>query len=113
MRQLENVNSEPKQVFEIILDDNSIVEFSLEYIDTSQSWLYSLSWNGVTVNNRRLVASPNILNAFKNFIPFGLAIIGVDALDPSNLEDFESERFSIFILNEEDLQFVDDKIDGA
>ncbi|MCK5611974.1 hypothetical protein KAR91_59440 [Candidatus Pacearchaeota archaeon] len=110
MRQITNITSESKQRFEIVLDDNSILELTLEYLDSQQGWVYSITRNNFTANQRKLVTGINILRTFKNYIPFGLTVSSTDDLDPAFLEDFENGRISLYVLNESDISFLDDNI---
>jgi len=110
MRKITNITDEPKQSFDLILDDNTVYKFALEYNDLVQSWTYSLENENFTVFGRKLVASPNILRQFKNIIPFGLFVESTDLLDPFNIKDFSTGRISIFILNETEVDELEDAL---
>ena len=110
MRQITDITSDAKQKYDIILDDNSVVELTLEYIDSKQGWIFSVTRNDFTVNQRNLVVSPNVLRQFRNYIPFGLAVFSTDKLEPAFIDDFTNDRISLYILNESDLDYLEDNI---
>jgi hypothetical protein len=110
MKEITNITSDAKQKFDIVLDDNSILELTIEFMDSQQGWKYSFTRNDFIVNDRRLVVGVNLLRTFKNIIPFGMAVSSVDNLDPSFIDDFTAERVKIFILNENDLAYLDSSI---
>lgn len=109
MREITGLTNDSKQRYEMVLDDNSIVELVLEYVDTNSSWLFSVSRNDFAVNQRNLVVGPNVLRQFKNYIPFGLLVESADLLDPAFIDDFEKNRISLYILDEGDVTFVEDE----
>lgn len=110
MNQITALTDDPRQSLTISLDDNSKVSFSLVFREQQQGWFYSLIYGEFSLNNRRLVTSPNILRQFKNIIPFGIFIDSTDNLDPAFLEDFSSGRILFYVLNSEDVLTVEEDI---
>lgn len=110
MRQITGLTADARQTIEIVLDDNSIVNLYLEYRDSIQGWIYNVSRNDFTANGRNLVTNVNVLRTFENYIPFGLAVVSTDNLDPAFLEDFETGRITLYILNESDINYTENNI---
>ena len=106
MKKIIGLNSEPKQSLSFILENNNIVEIKLEYRENTKSWYYFIKKDGFEVNNRKLVISPNNLNSFKNIAGFGLAVMSNDKLEPYFIDDFETDRIELFILEESELNEI-------
>lgn len=110
MKQITYFTDDPNQKLTVILDDGSRALLSLRYSTNQQGWFYTLSYNDFIVSNRRLVASPNLLRAFKNLIPFGIACVVTDGYEPVFLSDFITSRANIYVLNSDDVAVVEDTI---
>lgn len=103
MRQITSLTNDTKQLVNLVLDDASRVAFKINYIAAQQGWFYSVQYGDFKVLNRRLVNSPNILRAFRNIIPFGIACLVSDGFEPVYLDDFSSGRVTFFLLNSADV----------
>ena len=62
------------------------VNIFLEFRENQLGWFYSLTWDTFIINNDRIVVSNNLLDPFKNLIPFGIAIDGPDYVDPFSID---------------------------
>jgi hypothetical protein len=98
MRLIEGINDYAKQKISIALDDNTRVDLSLWYSETQKGWFYTFSYGNKTYGGRRIVNSPNMLRAFRNVLPFGLACSVSDGQEPVFLNDFSEERAKLYIL---------------
>lgn len=109
MRKVTNINSDSKQKFNFVLENGTIVTVQLNYVDNQGGWFYSLSYplTGFSLNNRRLINSPNMLRSFRRIIPFGLACIVSDGQEPIYQDDFINERCSIYFLNSTEILTVE------
>lgn len=107
MKIITSFTTDPFQKLALILDDGSKVDFSLQYITNQLGWYYSFTYGSFAVNNRRLVTSPNMIRAFRGFLPFGLAVTTTDGLEPIYIDDFISGRASFYLLNSEDVADVE------
>jgi hypothetical protein len=112
MIKLENLTDYPKQNFGIILETGEKINFSLEYEPVRKSWLYSVGYKDIIINNRNLIVSPNTLRQFRNILPFGVLVYSMDKLDPSFLTDFVNGRIEIYILNQSEIDYVESDIYG-
>jgi len=103
MKQITSLTNDANQILAVILDDGTKVSINLTYCPNQLGWFYSLTYGEFSVNNRRVVNSPNMLRQFRTFIPFGLACLVVDGYEPIYQSDFVDGRASLYILNAEDL----------
>ena len=110
MQQITSITNQPKQRFTLVLENNDKVDFLLYYLPRQQSWFYDFTYNNVTCNGSRVTLSPNALRQFKHIIPFGIAFLSNDNVEPFKLDDFSSGRVGMYILNKEDVQLVESEI---
>lgn len=103
MNQISLLTSEPKQELALIFPDGSRSKIKIWYSETQQGWFFNLDWGTFSLRGRRLVASPNVLRAFRDIIPFGLACFTKDGYEPIYRNDFSSGRASVYILDEDDI----------
>ncbi len=115
MRQITTISGQPNQNIVIILDDGTKANLTMNYFSGQRGWFYTLNYNSgqFIANNRRMVTSPNMLNAFQNIIPFGLAVTTTDGYEPIFINDFISGRASLFVLNQEDVAIIQTAIENA
>lgn len=115
MKQITTITDAPNQNIVVVLDDGSKVNLNLNYFSNQQGWFYSINYNNsqFIVNNRRLVTSPNMLSAFQNIIPFGLAVTTTDGYEPVFIDDFITKRASFYVLNQADVEAIQELISNA
>lgn len=63
-----------------------------------QSWFADIAFGTFTLNGFRLTRYPNVLQAYKNIIPFGLGVAVTDQFDPFMINDFVSGRVTLYLL---------------
>lgn len=115
MQQITTITDSPNQNTVIVLDDGTKINMTLNYFSNQQGWFYSLNYNNsqFILNNRRLVTSPNMLSAFQNIIPFGIAVTTTDGYEPIFIDDFLTARASFYVLNQADIEIVEAAIINA
>lgn len=103
------VTASPLQSQSVIIEDNTSFLMTVYFRPMQQGWyINQLVYGDFVLYGMQIVNSPNLLNQFKNMIPFGLACFSVDNRDPSLQEDFFSGASSLYLLNEEEVaQFSD------
>lgn len=82
MRLINSLTDEAKQKFSVAIDGYDSASIFIEFKPQQQGWFMTISWGDWQLSNQRISTSPNILRQFKNRIPFGIAISGVDGIDP-------------------------------
>lgn len=109
MQQIFSLTDDPRQSVSVILEDNTILDILLEFRANVRGWFISISHVDWECNNMRLCNSPNFLKKFKNIINFGLAVTSVDKNDPVFVSDFLNERITLFVLNSDEVQTVEEQ----
>jgi hypothetical protein len=110
MLEITTLTAAPKQRHQLVLDNNETVDFKLYYLSRQESWYYDFVYKDLTVNGSKVVLTPNSLRAFKRLIPFGLAFIADGNIEPFQIDDFESGRVKMYVLNESDVQEIEQEI---
>lgn len=111
MKQITAISDDVKQNMSIVLDDGTKLVINLEYISSQKGWFMSLVYGTtLTINNRRIVTSPNMLRAFRNVIPFGIGCTTADQGEPIYKDDFSSGRSSLYVLNSDDVAYVEETV---
>lgn len=107
MRQITTLNDSNKQQFRFSIDGYDAAEVYLEFKPQQQGWFMNLSWGDVfTLNQTRVVVSPNLLRQFVNVLPFGITIVGPDAIDPFAVDSWLN-GWEFYVLDQDDLEQVE------
>jgi hypothetical protein len=103
MFQIQQITSDPSQTFTLILTDGSSVKFTLYFSPIQYGWFASLTYGTFVLNGFRICNNPNMLNQFKNQIPFGLACFSTANREPSQAQDFSSGSSNLYILSADEV----------
>ena len=103
MNLITTISSEPKQGHQISLPDGDNFTFNLIYRQNVLGWFADIAFKEKHIKGIRLVNTSNLLNQFKNIMPFGILIYSRDKLDPIFLEDFSNKRTELYILNKNEI----------
>lgn len=107
MRQVDIITDEPWQVMILRLDNGQNLNFEIRYSYNQAGWFYNLKYGDVQINGRRVVNSINMLRAFRNVLPFGLACNITDKYEPVFIDDFKNGRATLYTLNEADVASIE------
>jgi hypothetical protein len=107
------VNLYPAQKQRLILPDGSSVTITLVFKPMQYGWfIKELTHLEFTLKGVRIVNSPNILQQFKNQIPFGIACYSRQNREPSLLEDFDSGNSTLYLMTEAEVEEFSSYIRG-
>ena len=112
MQAIANLSDEADQLTKVVLDDGSIVTFEFIYQPAIERWMMNIAHADLTVNGVNLCAGPNILRDWRNLIAFGLSCISTDGADPFYIEDFQSGRITLYVLNAAEVAAVETTVFG-
>ena len=88
----------------LVLPDGTSMDLTILYIPMQYGWfIQELVYGDFTLSNHRIVTSPNILHQYKNRIPFGLACITQDSLEPTQQNSFASGYATLYLMTEDDV----------
>lgn len=104
MFKINQVTSDTLQTHDLILSDGSLLSVTFYFVPQQLGWyIRELSYVGFKVQGLRITNNFNILHQFRNEIPFGLACISKKDKEPMQIEDFESENSTLYILTTDEV----------
>lgn len=109
MQTIQNISNDAKQKHTILLEkDSSRIVLELTYKPYQLGWFLDVAYEdlGFEVHNLRITTNTNILNQWRNKLPFGIICQCKDAQDPLLIEDFLVGRAQLSILSEEEVQEI-------
>ena len=112
MRTLSGLSSSPIQTFRNPLDDGSIVKFVISFRPSVAMWYMDIEYKTFIVKGLRIVNSLNMLCQYKNVIPFGVYINIPDKTEPFLINDFQSGRVIINVLNQTEVNELEEFYQG-
>lgn len=96
---IQRVTADPLQSQTLVLDDGTTFAIEMYYRQSQQGWFFnSIVYGDFEVQGIRITNNVNMLNQFRNLIPFGLACISTDNREPSLQEDFLSGASKLYVL---------------
>lgn len=100
------LNDRPKQTFKAVIDGYDTATITLEFKPEQFGWFMSIVWGTFELYNERVATSDNILRQFKNIIPFGILIEGVNAIDPLTIDSWLTDN-KFYMLDQADIEEVE------
>ncbi len=113
MKRIDNLTAARSQITRIPLPDGTLVTFTVNFNATTQRWMVDVLHEDFETRGVGIVVGPNILRAFRETIPFGLACTTTDGADPVLVDDFISGRATLFLLDSAEVGQVETTIMGA
>lgn len=106
MQIIDNISNDARQKHTILLaEDSSRIVLELTYKPDVIGWFLDVSYDTLnfSVKGIRVVTSSNLLNQWRNILPFGIICQCKDAQDPLLIEDFLVKRARISILSKDEV----------
>ncbi len=101
MLRIQQVTSNPLQRQTLLLPDGTSLTLTLYFRPQQLGWFVnSLVYGDFTLNGLRITNSPNMLNQWRNLLPFGFACFSTANREPSLQEDFSSGASKLYILTQ-------------
>ena len=109
MQTIDNISNEAKQKHTILLDkDSSRITLELTYKPSVMGWFLDVAYedNVFQTHGIRVTTNSNLLNQWRNILPFGIICQCADAQDPLLVDDFLVGRAKLSILSQEEIQNI-------
>jgi hypothetical protein len=115
MTKIDNLTSSADQTSTLILPDNTYARLRLRYRPRTQRWVADVSYpaRSFVAKGINLCCFPNVLRAWRELIPFGLAFMTSDFTDPFDINDFATGRVVAYLLDATDVAAVENTIIGG
>jgi len=107
MRFLNKITADASQKFFLTGNPGQRITMTLRFLPTQSQWLMDIEYNDFVARGIHVTSSPNMLRNYKNVIPFGMACVVADGLDPLYIDDFSEGRAAMYLLNASDVQTVE------
>lgn len=100
---IQQITSDPLQQMTLVLSDGTSLTMTVYFVPMQQGWfITNLTYGSFVLNGLRITVSPNMLNQFRNLIPFGLACYSNGNREPSLQQDFASGSCILYLLSQEE-----------
>lgn len=109
MQILDTISNDAKQKHTILLEkDNSSIVIRLVYKPTQIGWFMDVEYEtkNFAVYGLRVTTNLNILNQWRNILPFGIICYCEDNYEPLSIEDFLVGRAHLAVLSEEEVNKI-------
>ena len=112
MLKIDGITDDFRQSKQISLTDETTFTLRIEYSPLQIGWFVNeITYNytrparnyDFTVRSIRITKNLNLLQSYRNLIPFGLACLSKEAQEPTHIEDFVSGNYGLYLLTKEDL----------
>jgi hypothetical protein len=113
MTYINTITDNPNQKLTLKTEAGDAVTLLLSYLEGQQGWYYSFSYGSLSIQNRRLIAGPNLIRSLRFLLPFGFACTTEDGYEPIFKEDFQNGRAKFYLLNATDVEIVEDMLKYA
>jgi hypothetical protein len=105
MLTVQGITADAYQTQNALLQDGTKVGITLRYVPQQLGWFMDLTYLEFALYSFRVSALPNILNQYRNKLPFGMACFTSDGVSPSQQQDFSSGYATLYILTPEEISY--------
>lgn len=104
MNLITQVSSNALQQQTMILEDGTSFTYTLYFVPMQSGWFFTEITYGAnfTLRGLRVSNSVNMLNQWRNVIPFGIGCISTANREPSLQQDFSSGASKLYILTHDE-----------
>lgn len=93
------------------MPDGTVIALTIYFRPMQFGWFVNqLSYGDFTLNGLRITNSPNMLNQWRNLLPFGFACYSNGDREPQLLQDFSSGQSKLYILTQEEVEAYADEL---
>ncbi len=103
MIEITEITDDYKQSFFLESENKERFKLELFYTIAQESWYFNFTYKDITINSQKLITDFDILKQYKNIIPFSLACINENAIDPAFLDSFIDGTTQLFILSRDEV----------
>ena len=114
MYAISKVTSDPFQQQTLILDDGSSLFIQMRFSSQQYGWFFTqIVHQTFTLNGLRICNLPNMLQQFRNQIPFGIGCYSLSNREPSLIGDFSTGQSTLFVLTSADVEAYQSILSGT
>lgn len=110
---IQQITDAARQKQELILADGTKFLLAIEFKPMQLGWFITeLTYGDFTLKGMRICTLPNLLQQYRNLLPFGLACFTTDNGEPKLQEDFSSAYAKLYVLSAEEVDEIMDLLNG-
>lgn len=97
---IQQLTSDPLQTQTLILPNGQTTTVQIAFYPQQYAWfILSLTYQTFALEGLQITACPNMLNQWRNQIPFGLGCFVNNNREPTQQQDFSSGAAQLYILD--------------
>lgn len=100
---IQNITSNPTQTQVLILPNGNTLGLTISYAPQQYAWfILSLTYMpaNFTLQGMQITTNPNMLQQWRNSLPFGLGCFVAGNREPTQQQDFQSGAANLYILSQ-------------
>lgn len=104
---MQQITITENSTIEIINAKNETYTGYINYNSSRQGWFLDLVSESFSIYGIRMTSVPNILRQWKDRLGFGICVLTENKSEPFFLEDFNTGRAKMYLLEPDDLELQD------
>lgn len=104
---MQQITITENSTIEIINAQNETYTGYINYNSSRQGWFLDLVSESFSIYGIRMTSVPNILRQWKDRLGFGVCVLTENKSEPFFLEDFNTGRAKLYLLEPDDLKAED------
>lgn len=104
---MQQITITENSTIEIINGNNETYTGYINYNSSRQGWFLDLVSESFSVYGIRITSVPNVLRQWKDRLGFGICVLTENKSEPFFLEDFNTGRAKMYLLEPDDLELQD------
>lgn len=104
---MQQITITENSTIEIINGNNETYTGYINYNSSRQGWFLDLISESFSVYGIRITSVPNVLRQWKDRLGFGICVLTENKSEPFFLEDFNTGRAKMYLLEPDDLELQD------
>ena len=110
---IDNLTNFADQATVIQLPDGTTFDLELIYHGATERWIMNVYYGNKIANGIGVCCFPNLLRQWALVLPFGIACIADNQVDPFDIDDFSSGRVQLYVLTLDDIANIENVTFGA
>ena len=113
MYKINGISDAPYQEFTVgVPNTDEQVKITLRYMPTQRAWYMDFLYKNYEEKSIKLVLSPNLLRSYKKILPFGLSVVSINDMHPMNIDSFTAENNTLYILDKDFVDSLENELYG-
>ena len=101
---IQQITTDPLQTQTLILPDGSQANLTISFAPQQYAWfILNLTYGTFVLEGMQITTNPNMLNQWRNSLPFGLACFVDGNREPTQQQDFASGAAKLYLLSQSEV----------